>query len=71
MYRQLFIGNLPNYVEADDMVAIFQQVGVPLEHCHVFDVSVSGMRSAKVIVANPAPNMPLAIKELHGHLPGT
>jgi len=70
-YRQLFIGNLPAYVGPEDVEAIFRLMDMELVHCHVFEVAPSGLRSAKVVVPNPAINMPMAIKELHGHLPCT
>ena len=67
--RTVFIGNMPWWVERNTLDVIFRAVGVPVDNISMHKPSWgSGMRSAKVVVRNPATNLRRLVMELHGHL---
>ena len=68
-FRKLFLGNLPSWVEEDDVRDICLMVGANLEEVKVYHQAAgSGQSCAKVVVSHPVHKMRDLVQELHGHL---
>ena len=68
-YWTMFIGNMPSWVQSEDVVAICEIANVQVGRVKIFPPALeTGQCCATVLVRPPLANMQVLIQELHGHL---